>query len=67
MSTAKKKTQIYNLGRVFDVDTCQLRSTANRIRLEKLHLLQVLNIFLQIFGQSLQLNGVLSHTVYEKI
>ena len=56
----KKKPQIYNLGRIFDVDTCQLRSTANWICLEKLHLLQVSNIFLQIFGRSLQLNRVLT-------
>ena len=55
----KKNPQIYNLGRVFDVDMCQLQSTTNRICLEKLHLLQVSNIFLQIFGQSLRLNGVL--------
>ena len=47
------------MGPVFDVDTCQLWSTANWICLEKLYLLQVSNIFLQIFGQSLQLNGVL--------
>ena len=45
----KKKTQIYNLGRVLDIDTCQLRSTANWIHLEKLHLLQVSNIFFANF------------------
>jgi len=57
MKKIKKLTPPINLGRVFDVDICQLQSTTRKMQLEKLHLLQVLNIFLQIFEQSSQLNG----------
>ena len=53
----QKLTKPINLGRVFDVDTCQLQSTARKMQLEKLHLLQVSNIFLQIFKPSLRLNS----------
>ena len=57
MKKIKKLTKPINLGRVFDVVTCHLRSTARKMQLEKLHLLQVSNIFLQIFEPSLRLNS----------